>query len=118
MNSCIHNLDESKTLFPYEARPVGTEKVRFDTEALEQTKDRDGGTATSTGTGDGRSGGIRAANTYRIRQQSSDSSLNASPKKKTEKIRVKDALDILETYLARYRVRSGGKIEVSIISAF
>ena len=28
--------------------------------------------------------------------------------KKTEKIRVKEALDILGTYHARYRIRSGG----------
>lgn len=103
-------LDESKSLFPYESRPVGSEKVRFDTEALEQMKDRDGTTGASAATTDGRSGGIRTANTYRIRQQSSDSSLNASPKKKTEKIRVKEALDILGTYLSRYRIRSGGKI--------
>ncbi|CAF1474341.1 unnamed protein product, partial [Rotaria sordida] len=103
--------DESKSLFPYETRPVGTEKVRFDTEALEQMKDRDGGTGTSAATTDGRSAGSRLTNTYRIRQQqSSDSSLNASPKKKTEKIRAKEALDILETYLARYRIRSGAEI--------
>ena len=104
-------LDESKSLFPYETRPAGTEKVRFDTEALEQLKDREGGTGISGGTSDGRSAGSRSANTYRIRrQQSSDSSLSASPRKKTEKIRVKEALDILESYHARYRIRSGGKI--------
>jgi hypothetical protein len=105
-------LDESKSLFPYEARPTGTEKVRFDTEALEQMKDRDGGTGASGGTSDGRSAsGTRTTNTYRIRrQQSSDSSLNTSPRKKTERIRVKEALDILEAYRARYRIRSGGKI--------
>jgi hypothetical protein len=104
-------LDESKSVFPYETRPAGTEKVRFDTDALEQMKDRDGGTGTSAGASDGRSGGGRSANTYRIRrQQSSDSSLSASPRKKTEKIRVKEALDILESYHARYRIRSGGKI--------
>ncbi|CAF0895311.1 unnamed protein product [Rotaria sp. Silwood1] len=103
--------DESKSLFPYETRPVGSEKVRFDTEALEQMKDRDGTTGTSAVTTDGRSIGTRLTNTYRIRQQqSSDSSLNASPKKKTEKIRSKEALDILETYLARYRIRSGAEI--------
>ncbi len=69
----IFYLDESKSLFPYETRPTGTEKVRFDTEALEQMKDRDGGTG---GTSDGRSaGGSRTTNTYRIRRQpSSDSS--------------------------------------------
>ncbi|CAF3503188.1 unnamed protein product [Rotaria sp. Silwood1] len=107
----LSSFDESKSLFPYETRPVGSEKVRFDTEALEQMKDRDGTTGTSAVTTDGRSIGTRLTNTYRIRQQqSSDSSLNASPKKKTEKIRSKEALDILETYLARYRIRSGGKI--------
>ncbi|CAF0992403.1 unnamed protein product [Rotaria sordida] len=107
----LSSSDESKSLFPYETRPVGTEKVRFDTEALEQMKDRDGGTGTSAATTDGRSAGSRLTNTYRIRQQqSSDSSLNASPKKKTEKIRAKEALDILETYLARYRIRSGAEI--------
>lgn len=74
-------------------------------------KDRDGGTGMSGGTSEGRSGGgSRSANTYRIRRQpSSDTSLNASPRKKTEKIRVKEALDILESYRARYRIRSGGK---------
>ena len=103
-------LDESKSLFPYDSRPAGTEKVRFDTEALEQMKDRDGTTGISGATSDGRSTGSRSANQYRVRrQQSSDSSLNASPRKKTEKIRVKEALDILEPYRARYRIRSGGK---------
>ncbi len=107
-------LDESKSLFPYETRPAGTEKVRFDTEALEQMKDREGGTGISGGTSDGRSGGgSRTTNSYRIRRQpSSDTSLNTSPRKKTEKIRVKEALDILETYRARYRIRSGGEIEL------
>ncbi|CAF3522158.1 unnamed protein product [Rotaria socialis] len=38
----LSSSDESKSLFPYETRPVGTEKVRFDTEALEQMKDRGG----------------------------------------------------------------------------
>ena len=63
-------------------------------------------------TSDGRSASAsRTANSYRIRRQaSSDSSLNASPRKKTEKIRVKEALDIMEAYRARYRIRSGGKI--------
>lgn len=73
-------------------------------------KDRDGGTG---GTSDGgrSAGGSRTTNTYRIRRQpSSDSSLNTSPRKKTEKIRIKEALDILEPYRARYRIRSGGKI--------
>lgn len=67
-------------------------------------------------TSDGRSASAsRTTNNYRIRRQaSSDSSLNASPRKKTEKIRVKEALDILETYRARYRIRSGGKKDLSI----
>ncbi|UJR28934.1 hypothetical protein I4U23_010152 [Adineta vaga] len=107
----LSSFDESKTLFPYETRAPGTEKVRFDTEALEQMKDRDGTTGVSGATSDGRSGGSRTTNTYRVRrQQSSDSSLNTSPRKKTEKIRVKEALDILETYRARYRIRSGAEI--------
>ena len=97
-------------MFPYDTRPAGTEKVRFDTEALEHLKERDGGTGMSTGMTDGRSTSSRTANTYRIRrQQSSDSSLNGSPKKKTERIRVKEALDIMENYISRYRVRSGGE---------
>ncbi len=110
----LFNLDESKSLFPYETRPAGTEKVRFDTEALEQAKGREGATGISSGASDGRStGGSRTTNTYRIRRlASSDSSLNTSPRKKTEKIRIKEALDILETYRARYRIRSGGKIFV------
>ena len=73
-------------------------------------KDRDGTTGMSGPTSEGRSTASRSANQYRVRrQQSSDSSLNASPRKKTEKIRVKEALDILEAYRARYRIRSGGK---------
>jgi hypothetical protein len=113
----LFNLDESKSLFPYETRPAGTEKVRFDTEALEQMKEREGGTGGTGGTSEGRSAsGSRTTNTYRIRRQaSSDSSLNASPRKKTEKIRIKEALDILETYRARYRIRSGGKILLSTL---
>lgn len=109
--SLLH-LDESKSLFPYDSRPAGTEKVRFDTEALEQMKDREGGTGLSGDPHDGRSASAsRTANNYRIRRQaSSDSSLNASPRKKTERIRIKEALDILEPYRARYRIRSGGKI--------
>lgn len=104
-------------MFPYETRPPGSEKVRFDTEALDQLKDRDGTTGVSGATSDGRSAGSRTTNTYRVRrQQSSDSSLNVSPRKKTEKIRVKEALDIMETYRARYRIRSGGKIAPSPIS--
>ena len=105
-------LDESKSLFPYDSRPAGTEKVRFDTEALEHMKDREGAMGMSGTTNDGRvpGGGGRTTNTYRVRrQQSSDSSLNGSPRKKTEKIRVKEALDIMEPYRARYRIRSGGK---------
>lgn len=103
-------LDESKSIFPYDTRPAGTEKVRFDTEALDHLKDRDGTTGISGGGSDGRTGISRSNNLSRMRrQQSSDSSLNASPRKKTERIRVKEALDIMETYNARYRVRSGGK---------
>ncbi|CAF0812442.1 unnamed protein product, partial [Didymodactylos carnosus] len=95
-------LDESKTSFHYDAKT--TEKVRFDTEAIEM-KDRDGG------------GGSRA-NAWRIRrQQSSDSSLNSSPRKKTEKIRIKEALDILDVYRSRYRIRSGVEVaDIPIIS--
>jgi hypothetical protein len=107
----LFDLDESKSLFPYDSRPTGTEKVRFDTEALDQSKDRDGTTAMSSGTHEGRTtGGSRSTNAYRIRrQQSSDSSLTGSPRKKTEKIRNKEALDIMVPYHARYRIRSGGK---------
>jgi hypothetical protein len=73
-------------------------------------KDREGLTGMSSAHSDGRSSGTRTTNTYRVRrQQSSDSSLNTSPRKKTEKIRVKEALDIMESYRARYRIRSGGK---------
>ncbi|CAF1567204.1 unnamed protein product, partial [Didymodactylos carnosus] len=85
---------ESKTSFLYEAKT--TEKVRFDTEAIE-LKDRDGG------------GGNNSRTALRIRrQQSSNSSLNSSPRKKTGKIRIKEALDILEVYRSRYRICSGG----------
>jgi hypothetical protein len=84
--------------------------VRFDTEALDQIKECDGDTARADTTNDGRLNGSRITNSNRFRRQvSSDSSLNTSPKKKTEIIRVKQALDILEVYNARYRLRSGGK---------
>lgn len=106
-------LDESKSLFPYDSRPTGTEKVRFDTEALEHLKDRDGATGMSGSTSETRSGAGRTTNSYRIRrQQSSDTSLNSSPRKKTEKIRGKEALDIMDSYRARYRIRSGGKKKI------
>ena len=104
-------LDESRPVLPHEVRPVTSDKVRFDAEKVEQTKDRDSGTGTFPATTDERSTTSRVTKTYRIRQQlSSDSSLNALPKKKTEKIRIKDSLNILESYHARYRIRSGGKI--------
>ncbi|CAF1351665.1 unnamed protein product [Didymodactylos carnosus] len=80
--------DESKTSFHYDAKT--TEKVRFDTEATE-LKDRDGG------------GGNNSITALRIRrQQSSDRSLNSSPRKKTGKIRIKAALDILYVYRSCY----------------
>ena len=58
-------------LFPYETRPAGTEKVRFDTEALEQLKDREGGTGVYPVVQVMRrsASGSRSANTYRIRRQ-------------------------------------------------
>ncbi|CAF3810181.1 unnamed protein product, partial [Didymodactylos carnosus] len=95
-------IDESKTSFHYDAKT--TEKVRFDTEAID-LKDRDGGGSSS-----------RTALRIR-RQQSSDSSLNTSPRKKTEKIRIKEALDILDIYRSRYRIRSGVEVaDIPIIS--
>ncbi|CAF1331189.1 unnamed protein product [Didymodactylos carnosus] len=73
---------ESKTSFHYDAKT--TEKVRFDTEAIE-LKDRDGG------------GGNNSRTALRIRrQQSSDSSLNSSPRQKTGKIRIKEANVLME----------------------
>jgi len=96
-------LDESKTSNPYDSHPIGTEKVRFDTEQIkyhDSTKSKV------------RSSPNRTTNTYRYRrqQQVSDGSLTTSPRKRTEKIRVKDALDILETYYARCKTRIDGKI--------
>jgi hypothetical protein len=109
-NDLSFHLDESKTTFPYDSRPTGAEKVRFDTEAIEQMKDRDGMTGITTLTSDGRSTSGRSGHGHRVRrQQSSDSSLSGSPRKKTEKIRIREALDIMEPYRARYRIRSGGE---------
>ena len=61
-------------------------------------------------TSDEQSNSNRTTNANRFRRPpSSESSLNASPRKRTEKIRGKEALDILETYHARCRIRYGGK---------
>ncbi len=56
----------------------------------------------------------RMANAYRFRrqQQVDDISLNVSLKKRTEKIRAKDALDILEPYYARYKIQCTGKFDI------
>jgi hypothetical protein len=85
--------------------------VRFDVEVHEQMKDRDGITSGNTTTSDERLNNRRTTNTHRFRRQQhlSDSSLHASPKKRTEKIRLKDALDVLATYEARCRLRGAGK---------
>ena len=97
--------DEPKTSASHETRPAGTERVRFDIDTLEQMKDRDDITKRKNMTND-----RRASNTFRFRrQETSDSSLNASPKRRTEKIRLTNALDILETYNARCRIRCDGK---------
>ncbi len=54
------------------------------------------------------------ANIYRFRrqQQSDDICSNVVPKKRTEKIRLKDALDILEPYNARCKMRCAGKFDI------
>lgn len=90
----ISILDESKRSGSSEIRSTNIGKVRFDAEALEQRKDHDDK--------DGRSNSFR-------RQPLSDSRLNGPSKNRTEKIRIKDALDILETYHARCRERCNGK---------
>jgi hypothetical protein len=91
-------LDEPKSSSSYESRPFGAEKVRFDT-------DQDNTTTNE------RFNTNRTANAYRFRrqQQIDDTNLNVSPKKRTEKIQVKNALDILEPYYARYKIRCAGK---------
>jgi hypothetical protein len=62
-------------------------------------------------TTDDQSNRNRTMNTNRFRRQplSDSSSSNGPSKKRTERIRGKEALDILETYHARYRTRSSGK---------
>lgn len=89
-------LDESKVSNASDIRPISTGKVRFDADALAQM--------TSV------SNIQRASSAHHFRQQRlSDFSLNGSPKKRAEKIRGREALDILETYLERYRIRCGSK---------
>jgi hypothetical protein len=99
-------LDESKTSNSYDSHSIRTEKVRFDTE---QIQDHDNTTSRS------RSNTNRTANNYRFRRQQrlSDSSFNISSKKRTEKIQIREALSILEPYYARYRTRCNSKIEMN-----
>ncbi|CAF0857757.1 unnamed protein product [Adineta steineri] len=97
--------DESKILASSDIRSISTGKVRFDMDAFEHMKDHDDITARLNTV----SNIARASNVYRLRRQRfSDFSLNGSTKSRTEKIRLKDALDILETYQARYRTRCCG----------
>ncbi len=81
---------------------MGREKVRFD---IEQIIDDDNARLNTN----------RTRNTYRFRgqQQANGSSLNISPRKRTETIRVNEALDILETYYVRCKNRCFGKIQIT-----
>ncbi|UJR20708.1 hypothetical protein I4U23_023829 [Adineta vaga] len=96
--------DESKVISTSDIRPISTGKVRFDVEALGRMQDHDNLTIPSTSTFNSH----RISSAHHFRQQRlHDYSLNDSPKKRTEKIHGKEALNILETYHQRYRIRCG-----------
>ena len=97
--------DEPKSSSPYEYRSFGTEKVRFGTEQMTDLES----TASNA-----RINPNQTSNTYRFRrqQQIGDDNFPVIPRKRTEKIQSKEALDILEPYYARYRIRCAGKFEI------
>ena len=86
-------------------RPISTGKVRFDVEVLGQAKDLDNLTIPLTST----SSIYWSSAAHHFRQQRlQDYSLDTSPKRRMGTIRGRDALNILETYHERYRIRCGG----------
>ncbi|CAF2600562.1 unnamed protein product [Rotaria sp. Silwood2] len=101
--------DESKASDVYDTRRTSTEKIRLDTEAHEQVKNRDCIATRINTNHDGRANNSPATNTFHCQQQQqqqlNDNSLNLSSKTKLEKIRANEALNVLETYYARYRIR-------------
>jgi hypothetical protein len=98
--------DESKVSCSFEARPIGAERVRFNPNILDQNKDHDEMTARTTITSDERSSMARASTPSRLRRQlSSEYSLNSLRKKRTAKVRPREALDILESYHSRCKTK-------------
>ncbi|CAF0814942.1 unnamed protein product [Rotaria sordida] len=102
--------DESRASDLYDTHPTSTEKIRLDSETHQQMKDSDGITTRMNTMQDGRLNNSLTTNTFNYQQQQQlcDNSLNLSSKKRPEKIRPNEALNILETYYARYRIRCGG----------
>ena len=108
-------LDESKVSCSFDTRPIGAERVRFNPSVLDQSKDHDDLTARTTTTSDERSSTARATTPSRLRRQlSSEYSLNSLRKKRTAKIRPREALDILEGYHARCKTKLDGKQNTEI----
>jgi hypothetical protein len=106
-------LDESKGSYLADSRPSGTEKVRFETRPTESSKDHDDWTTRTNTTSDERSSTSRTVPVIgpaRFRsQQANESSWNTLRKKRTTKIRLKDALDILHTYHSRCKIHVDSK---------
>ncbi|CAF4273986.1 unnamed protein product, partial [Rotaria sp. Silwood2] len=106
---------ESKASDVYDTRRTSTEKIRLDTEAHEQVKNRDCIATRINTNHDGRANNSPATNTFHCQQQQqqqlNDNSLNLSSKTKLEKIRANEALNVLETYYARYRIRCADRVQ-------
>ncbi|CAF4861689.1 unnamed protein product, partial [Rotaria sp. Silwood1] len=101
-------IDESRASDVYDTHPTTTEKVRLDTETREQMKNNDDTTTRTNSMHDRRPNNNPTTNTFHFSQQQlSDTNLNLSWKKRPKKIRANEALNILETYYARYRIRCG-----------
>ncbi|CAF3405487.1 unnamed protein product [Rotaria sp. Silwood1] len=101
-------IDESRASDIYDTRPTTTEKIRLDTETREQMKNNDDITTRTNSMYDRRPNNNPTTNTFHFSQQQlSDTNLNLSWKKRPKKIRANEALNILETYYARYRIRCG-----------
>ncbi|CAF5047663.1 unnamed protein product, partial [Rotaria sp. Silwood1] len=99
---------ESRASDIYDTRPTTTEKIRLDTETREQMKNNDDITTRTNSMYDRRPNNNPTTNTFHFSQQQlSDTNLNLSWKKRPKKIRANEALNILETYYARYRIRCG-----------
>ncbi|CAF1372114.1 unnamed protein product [Adineta ricciae] len=96
--------DESKVTNASDIRSISTGKVRFDVEALGQAKDLDNLTIPLTST----SSVYWSSTAHHFRQQRLlDYSLDTSPKRRMGIIRGRDALNILQSYHERYRIRCG-----------